>query len=112
MSEIISTEGSPIMMAPKHNNDDEPEVHVLTQQEINEQIISHFNPLSNQLEDLTRLIQGMTTAQHPTPAVFLEQPGFSLTISYRIVALSFTASLHSTFFEYAFSRDCFMTSKK
>ena len=83
MSEIISTEGSPIMMAPKHNNDDEPEVHALTQQEINEQIICHFNPLSKQLEDLTRLIQGMMTAQYPTSCLLAGTSGIFIAAGFQ-----------------------------
>ena len=41
-------------------------MHVLTQEEVSEQIRNHIAPLTKQLEELTQLIQGMTTAQHPT----------------------------------------------
>ena len=66
MTENNNTECSPIMKAPERNVDDEPEVHVLTQEEVNEQIKSHIAHVTRQLEVLTRLIQGMSTAQHPT----------------------------------------------
>ena len=58
MSESSSIESSPIMNAPELNVEDEPEVHFLTQVEVNEQIRSHIAPLTKQLEDLT--------ARHPT----------------------------------------------
>ena len=66
MSENNSTESSPVRNAPECNVEDEPEVYILTQEDVNEQIGSHIAPLTKQLEDMTRLIQGMTTAQNPT----------------------------------------------
>ena len=42
-----------------------PEFQTLTQETINEQIRGFFAPLTRQLEELTRLVQGMTTSRHP-----------------------------------------------
>ena len=66
MSENYSTKSSPIINAPKHNVEDEPEVHVLTQKEVNQQIRNYIAPLTKQLENLSGFTQGMTTDQHPT----------------------------------------------
>ena len=66
MSASNSTESSPIVNALERHVEDEPEVHVLNQEEVNEQMRSYIARLTNQLEDLTRLIREMTTAQHPT----------------------------------------------
>ena len=49
MSGSNSTEGSPIMKAPERNG---PDVHVLTQEEVIDQMRSHAAPLTKQLEDL------------------------------------------------------------
>ena len=66
MSESNSTETSPIMNAPECDVEDEPELHILTQQKAKEQAINHKAPLTKQLNNTTRLIQGMTITQHPT----------------------------------------------
>ena len=42
-----------------------PEFQTLTQEPVNEQIRGFIAPLTRQLEELTRLVQGMTTSQHP-----------------------------------------------
>ena len=65
ISENSYVESSPITNLRERNVEDEPEVHVLTQEELNAQIRNHIGPLSSQLEELTRLIQDKTTAQHP-----------------------------------------------
>ena len=41
------------------------EVQTLTQEAVNEQIRGFIAPLTRQLEELTRLVQGMTTSRHP-----------------------------------------------
>ena len=42
-----------------------PEFQMLTQEAVNEQIRWFIAPLTRQLEELTRLVQGMTTSRHP-----------------------------------------------
>ena len=67
MIESNSTESHPFMNVPERNVEDEPEVHDLTQEGINEQITNHIDRrLTHQLEGLTRMIQRMTSTQHPT----------------------------------------------
>ena len=41
-----------------------PEFQTLTQEAVNEQIRGFIAPLIRQLEELTRLVQGMTTSRH------------------------------------------------
>ena len=41
------------------------EVETLVQEEVNEQMRGFIPPLTRQLEELTRLVQGMVTTQHP-----------------------------------------------
>ena len=43
---------------------DIPEFQTLTQEAVNEQIRGFIAPLTRQLEELTRLVQGMTTSRH------------------------------------------------
>ena len=42
-----------------------PEFQTLTQETVNEQIRGFIAPLTRQLEELTRLVQGRTTSRHP-----------------------------------------------
>ena len=42
-----------------------PEFQRLTQEAVNEQIRGFIAPLTRQLGELTRLVQGMTTSRHP-----------------------------------------------
>ena len=42
-----------------------PEIQTLTQKAVNEQIRGFIAPLTRQLEELTRLVQGMTASRHP-----------------------------------------------
>ena len=42
-----------------------PEFQTLTQEAVNEQIRGFIAPLTRQLEELTRLVQGMTASKHP-----------------------------------------------
>ena len=62
MSKINSTGSSPIVNASERNVEIETEVRVLTQEKVIEQIRNHIAPMNKQLEDLTRLIQEITTA--------------------------------------------------
>ena len=41
------------------------EIQTLTQEAVNEQVREFIAPLTRQLEELTRLLQGMVTTQHP-----------------------------------------------
>ena len=42
-----------------------PEIQTLTQEAVNEQIRRFIVPLTRQLDDLTQLVQGMSTSRHP-----------------------------------------------
>ena len=42
-----------------------PEFQTLTQEAVNEQIRRFIAPLTSQLEELTPLVQGMSTSRHP-----------------------------------------------
>ena len=44
-----------------------PEIQTLTQEAVNEQIRGFIAPLTRQLEDLTRLMQGMSNSRHRNP---------------------------------------------
>ena len=46
------------------NVEEAPEFQTLTQEAVNEQIRGFITPLTRQLEELTRLVQGMTTSWH------------------------------------------------
>ena len=41
------------------------EIQTLTQEAVNEQIRRFISPLTRQLEELSRLVQGKVTTQHP-----------------------------------------------
>ena len=41
-----------------------PEFQALTKEAVNEQIRGFFAPLTRQLQELTRMVQGMTTSRH------------------------------------------------
>ena len=66
------------MSARDRNVYDEPEAQALTQEEVIEQRGNHIVPLTKQLEDLSQLIQGMTTAQQPS---FYRRAGVSARFS-------------------------------
>ena len=65
MSENNNTESSPILNAPERTVGNDPETHVLAQEETYEQMKIHIAPLTRQLVHMTGLIQGMSTAQQP-----------------------------------------------
>ena len=58
-------ERSPILSAHKDNVSIVSEARILTQEEIDDQIKIYITSLTKQLENLTRLIQGMSTAHRP-----------------------------------------------
>ena len=64
MNEDSSSTGGPSMNSPETNENEDSEMRALTQEEIDEQIKSFIAPLTRQLEDLTRLVSGMTIASH------------------------------------------------
>ena len=47
------------------NENEEPEIRGLTQEEVIEQIKSSIAPLTRQLEDLIRLVQWLLVTSHP-----------------------------------------------
>ena len=65
MSEYSSSEGSPAMNPTGTNQNKGTELRTLTQAEVDQLIKSFIAPLVRQLDDLTRIVQGMITASHP-----------------------------------------------
>ena len=65
MSKNSSSEGSLAVNSHDSSENEGAEIRASTQKKVNEQIKSFFAPLTRQLEDLTRLIQGITTGWHP-----------------------------------------------
>ena len=63
-SENSNSEGNPAMNSRGTNKNEDPEVHAITQEEVDEQIKNFIATLTRKLWDLTRLVQGMTTASH------------------------------------------------
>ena len=61
MSENNSLEASPIMSAHENITDTESETRILAQEAVVEQIGNYIAPLTRQLDDLTWLMQGMST---------------------------------------------------
>ena len=59
------SETNPIMSAHGNNTDKGSETRILTQEEVDEQIRNYIAPLIRQLEDLTWLVQKMSTAHRP-----------------------------------------------
>ena len=66
---IMSNHGSTEEIANRNSSQnvkgDVPEFRTLTQEAVNEQIRVFMAPLTRQLEELTWLVQGMTTSRHP-----------------------------------------------
>ena len=75
MSGNSISEDNPAINSHETNEIEGPEICVSTQEEVNEQIKSSITYLTRQLEDLTRIIQGMTTASHPKYYQRKYQPG-------------------------------------
>ena len=65
MNESNSFETSPIMSAHKDNFTDKPKACALSQEKFDDQIKNCIAPLTKLLEELTRLIQGNSTALRP-----------------------------------------------
>ena len=66
MSGSHNSETHTIMNAHENGVNNKPEALILTQKEVDEQIRNCIAPLTKQLEDLTRPIQGMSTAHRPS----------------------------------------------
>ena len=54
------------MNSHETNEIEEPEIRTLTQEQLKEQIKTFFAPITRQLEDLIRLVQGLSVASHPS----------------------------------------------
>ena len=65
MSHHGSTEEITNRTSSENVEEENPEIQTLTQEAVNEQITVFFAPLTRQLEELTRLVQGMSTSRHP-----------------------------------------------
>ena len=65
MSHHGSTEESATRSSSENVEGEIPEFQTLTQEAVNEQIRGFIAPLTRQLEELTRLVQAMTTSRHP-----------------------------------------------
>ena len=68
---IMTNHGSTEEIANRRSSEnvgrEVPEFQTLIQEPVNEQIRGFIAPLTHQLEELTRLVQGMTTLRHPNP---------------------------------------------
>ena len=67
MSNHGSTEEIADRSSPENVEGEVPEFQKLTQEGVNEQIRGFTALVTRQLEELTRLVQGMTTSPHPDP---------------------------------------------
>ena len=65
MGDHGSTEENAPGISSENAEGDSSEIQTLPQEAFNEQIRGLIAPLTHQLEELTRLVQGMTTTQHP-----------------------------------------------
>ena len=65
VSENKGSESHSAMNSQEFNENEEPEFHTLTQEEVNEQIKSFVAPLTRQVEVLIHLVQGLSVASHP-----------------------------------------------
>ena len=71
MIETNSSEASDILNALREKTDSESETRILTQKEVDELIKTYIAPLNKQLEDLTQLIERMSSVhrQNLSPRV-------------------------------------------
>ena len=60
-----SSENSPALNSRGINENEESEIRTLTQEQVRGQIKSIIVPLTRQLEDLTRIDQGLSVTSHP-----------------------------------------------
>ena len=65
LSDHSSTEENLTRTSSENVEGEVSEIQTLTQEAVNEQIRGFIAPLTRQLEELTRLVQGMVTTQHP-----------------------------------------------
>ena len=65
MSENGSSEENVTGNSSENVEGEVSEIHTLTQEAVSEQIEGFVVPLTRQLEELTRLVQGMVTTPHP-----------------------------------------------
>ena len=66
MSESGSVENYRADNSSANSDGEVPENRILTQEAVNEQIKGFIAPLTRQLEELTRLVQGMVATPRPT----------------------------------------------
>ena len=66
MSEDGSIEENRASNSSENFGEEVPEIHTLTQEAVNEQIKGFIAPLTCQLEELTRLLEGMVTTPNPS----------------------------------------------
>ena len=62
MTKFSCSETSNLLNTRRGNTDSASEARILTQEEVDEQIKTYNAPLTKQLEDLTQLLQGMSSA--------------------------------------------------
>ena len=65
MSDHGSTDENAIGISSENAEGEVSEIQPLTQEAVNEQIRGFIAPVTRQLEELTRVVQGMTTTRHP-----------------------------------------------
>ena len=65
MSNHGSTEETANRSSSENVDGEIPQIQTLTQDAVNEQIRGFIAPLTRQLEELTRLVRGMSTSRHP-----------------------------------------------
>ena len=65
MSDHGSTEGNVTGISSENVEREVSEIQTLSQETVDEQIRGFLAPLTRQIEELTRLVQGMVTKQHP-----------------------------------------------
>ena len=66
MIESGSVEGNRAVNSLENTEGEVPEIRILTQEAVKEQIKGFIAPLTRQLEELTRLVQEMVTTPHPS----------------------------------------------
>ena len=74
----MSSGNNPTMSNQEDDVNSETEARILSQEDVNKQIQSYIAPLTKQLEDLTQLLQGLTSIQEPN---FYQKAGTSANFS-------------------------------
>ena len=67
MSENSIVEENQTNTSSENIEEEIPEVHTLIQKAVKEQIKKFIAPLTRQLEEMTRLVQGMVATVYPSP---------------------------------------------